>query len=192
MSGLFDQQRTNPIKTLSQAQRTSKGLVVPGRWSMGKANRLVGYLASVTCASLFYMLWFLFVVQNITPTPNGSVALHFKIGFALFFWLFGGMGAAFVLMAFPWYLAVVCHERLRRFGLIYFSLVGAAITIAIGCGTSSLAPKPLFIEDQTFLEGFMIAVQRQGVCLLLTGFVFGLTFWLVSERLRQPGYMNAS
>ena len=30
----------------------------------------------------------------------------------------------------------------------------------------------------------MIAIERQGICLLLTGFVFGLTFWVVSERQR--------
>lgn len=150
---------------------------------MGKSNRLVGYLASVTSASLFYMVWL--VVQN--RTPGGRETFLFNIGFAFFFWLVGGMGAAFVLIAFPWYLAVVWHDRLQRFGLMYFSLIGAAITIAMGCGTSALFPKPLFVEDQTFLAGFMITAQRQGICLLLTGFVFGLTFWLVSERLRYPG-----
>jgi hypothetical protein len=63
--------------------------------------------------------------------------------------------------------------------------VAALLSLAIGCATSSLSPKPLFIEDQTFLEGCMIAVQRQGAGLVLTGLVFGLTFWLVSERQRQ-------
>jgi hypothetical protein len=108
----------------------------------------------------------------------------FGIGFAIFFWLFEGMGAALILMAIPWYLAVRAYGRLQRFGLIYFSVVGAATALVTGCGTSSLSPKPLFIEDQTFLEGFVIAAERQGVCLLLTGLVFGTTFWLVSERLR--------
>jgi hypothetical protein len=159
--------------------------------AMGKANRLVGYLASVTSASLFYVVWFVVSVEQ-NRTPGGDVTVLFKIGIAVFFWLFGGMGAAFVLMAFPWYLTVVWHDRLKRFGLIYFSLIGAATTIVIGCGTSSLSPKPLFIEDQTFLEGFTIAIQRQGICLLLTGLVFGLTFWLVSERLRHSRSMEAS
>jgi len=80
----------------------------------------------------------------------------------------------------------------QRFGRMYFPLVGAATTLVIGCGTSSLSPKPLFIEDQTFFEGFKIAVQRQGICLLLTGFVFGMTFWLVSERLRHSRSTKAS
>jgi hypothetical protein len=35
------------------------------------------------------------------------------------------MGAAFVLMAFPWYFSVRWYDRLQRFGLIYFPLNGA-------------------------------------------------------------------
>jgi hypothetical protein len=155
---------------------------------MGNANRLVGYLASVTSATLFYVVWL--VAQN--TTPSSHVTVLFSIGFAFFFWLFGGMGAAFVLMAFPWYLAVAWQGRLQRFRLMYFPLVGAGTTMVIGCCTSSLSPKPLFIEDQTFVEGFTIAVQRQGICLLLTGFVFGLTFWLISERLRHTRSMATS
>jgi hypothetical protein len=69
------------------------------RGAMGNANRLVGYLASVSTASLFYVVWI--AVQNRTP----GVPVLFNIGFAFFFWLVGGMGAAFVLMAFPWVLA---------------------------------------------------------------------------------------
>jgi hypothetical protein len=155
---------------------------------MGNARRLIGYLASFTAASIFYMVWL--VIQSWTPDRHVNVLLD--IGIAFFFWLFGGMGAALVLMALPWYLAVILHDRLQRYGLMYFSLIGAAATLAIGCATSSLAPKPLFVEDQTFLEGFMIAVQRQGVCLLLTGLVFGLTFWFVSERPRHSSSIEAS
>jgi hypothetical protein len=150
---------------------------------MGNVTRLVGYLASVASASLFYVVWFAISLE-LSRTPDGHTSVLFKIGFAFFFLLFSGMGAAFVLMAFPWYLFVRLYDRLQRFGLIYFSLIGAATTLVIACGTSSLSPKPLFIEDQTFLEGFMVAIERQGICLLATGLVFGLTFWLFSERLR--------
>jgi hypothetical protein len=102
-------------------------------------------------------------------------------------------------MAVPWYLSMRWYDRLQlsgligpvrwydraqRFGMIFFSLFGAATTLVLGSAISSLSPKPLFVEDQTFLEGFMVAIERQGICLLLTGCVFGLTFWLVSERLR--------
>jgi hypothetical protein len=157
-----------------------------GTVAMGTANRLVGYLASIASASLFYLVWF------VVRMPDSDVSIRFKIGLAFFFWLFEGMFAAFVLMAFPWYLAVLWRDRVHRFGLIYFLLLGAATTLVVACGTSSLSPKPLFVEDQTFREGFIIAVQRQGVGFLLTGLVFGLTFWLVSERLRHPPLVEAS
>lgn len=150
---------------------------------MGNANRLVGYLASVASASLFYVGW-LVINLELDRTPNDHTGVLFDIGFAFFFLLFSGMGAAFVLMAFLWYLSVRWYDRMQRFGLLYFSLIGAATTIVIGGGTSSLSPKPLFVEDQTFLQGFMISIERQGICLMVTGLVFGMTFWLVSERLR--------
>jgi hypothetical protein len=150
---------------------------------LGKASRLIGYLASVASASLFYVVCFVVTVK-LREHPT-RVSVLFEIGIAFFFLLFGGMGAAFVLMAFPWYLSVRLYDRLQRFGFLYFCLIGAATTLVIACSTSSLSPKPLFIEDQTFLEGFIIAIERQGVCLLATGVVFGLTFWLVSERLRH-------
>ncbi len=164
---------------------------------MGEANRLVGYLTSVAGASLFYVAWFVVSVE-LNTTPGGNSSFKFEVGLAFFFLLFSA-GSAFVLMAFPWYVSVRWYERLRRsgmidpvrwydrarcFGLIYFSLLGAATTLVLGCVTSSLSPKPLFVEDQTFIEGFVIALERQGICLLLTGLVFGLTFWLVSERIR--------
>jgi hypothetical protein len=155
---------------------------------MRNVHRLVGYLASFIGASIFYMVWF--TVE--TWTPDSHVSVLFDIGFAIFFWLFGGTGAALVLMAFPWYLAALWHNRLQRFGLMYFSLIGAAMTLIIGCATSSLAPKPLFIEDQTFIEGFIIAFQRQGVCLLCTGLVFGLTFWFVSGNRRHSCPIEAA
>lgn len=78
---------------------------------MPNVNRLVGYLASVTSASLFYVVWFVVSFEQ-NRTPDGHVTVLFKIGLALFFWFFEGMCAAFVLMAFPWYLAVVSHSSL--------------------------------------------------------------------------------
>jgi len=149
---------------------------------MGNANRLVGYLASVASASLFYVVWFVILLELNRP-PGEDTSVQFKIGLAFSFLVLYGPGAAFVLMPLPLYFAVLWHGRLR-FGLMYFSMAGAATALVVGCATSSLSPKLLSVEDQTFLEGFMVAVERQGICLLLTGFVFGLTFWLISERLR--------
>lgn len=146
--------------------------------SVGKANRLIGYIAAFLVASLFYVGWI--TVAN--RAPGTGVAVRFRIDIAIFFWLFGGVAVALVLMALPWSLAVIFANRIRQFGLAYFLTFGAALTILLGCAASSLAPKPLFIEDQTFSEGFVIALQRQGVCLLLTGLLFGVTYWYLSER----------
>jgi hypothetical protein len=150
---------------------------------MGKANRVVGYLASVASASLFYLVWFVLLFEPNDP-PGQTTSVQFKIGLGVFFLVLYGPGAAFALMPLPLALGVLGRNRLQHFGLIYYSTAGAATALVVGCATSSLSPKLLIVEDQTFLEGFVIAVQRQGVCLLLTGFLFGLTFWLVSERLR--------
>jgi hypothetical protein len=122
--------------------------------------------------------------------PRGVTGFEWKIWLAIFFLLFGA-GGAFVVMALPWYLAVVWHDR-QRFGPIYFPMVGAVATLVLGSAASSLAPEPLFVEDQTFLQGFTIAVERQGVCLLLTGAVFGLTYWLVSERRRESRLLKTA
>ena len=156
---------------------------------MGNTNRLVGYLASAASASLFYVVWSA-VAFEFGPPPHASIV--FNIGLAIFFWFAEGMWAALGLMAVPWYLAVRGYGRLQCSGPVYYGLIGAATVLVVGSGASSLSPKPLFIEDQTFREGFMIAADRQGVCLLLTGLVFGLTFWLVSERLRRSRPLTAS
>jgi hypothetical protein len=153
---------------------------------MGKASRVIGYLASVAIASLFYLVWFVFSGPN--EPPAEATSIQFRVVLGLFFLVLYGPGVAFVLMPVPLALGVLGRNRLQRFGLMYYSAAGAATALVVGCATSSLSPKLLIVEDQTFLEGFVIAVQREGVCLLLTGFLFGLTFWLVSERLR---YLDA-
>jgi hypothetical protein len=45
----------------------------------------------------------------------------------------------------------------------------------------------LVIEDQTFVEGAMIAAEREGLCMLLAGVFFGLTYWFLSGRRRPAG-----
>ncbi len=151
---------------------------------MGTANHIIGYLAGAALATLFYVVRMLVSFSVGIPAAE-HVSYLFRFGLAVFFWLFGGTAVALALLFLPWCLAVWGYRRLQCSGLVYFGLIGAVATFIIGCGTASLSPKPLFIEDQTFLEGFMIAVERQGVCLLLTGLVFGLTYWFVSERQRQ-------
>jgi len=150
---------------------------------MGKAHRWVGYLSSFASASLFYIVSF--TVRQELDGPRSIHSSLADLGFAVFLWLFDGIAVALVLMALPWYGVVQLAARRHGSNLLYFALCGAAITLVLSCATSSLAPKPIFVEDQSFIEGFVITAQRQGIDLLLTGFVFGITFWLVSERLRR-------
>ena len=151
------------------------------RKKLGNAHRLTGYLWAFLVASLFYVGWF-----TVADTaPRSGVTILFRIGVAVFFWAFGGAAAALVSMALPWFLAVIWASRLRRFSLVYFLAFGAVLMILFGGAASSLAPKPFFAEDQTFFEGFVIALQRQGIGLLSTGLLFGLTYWYLSERGRS-------
>ena len=59
---------------------------------------------------------------------------------------------------------------------------GATLMILVGCMASSLSPKPLFMEDQTFFEGVIIALERQGLCLAVAGAVLGLGYWFFAEK----------
>jgi hypothetical protein len=149
---------------------------------MTNRNRLAGYLLGIASASLFYLIWLTVEFELMPPRQAG---IRLNLGVAIFVWAFEGMGAALILAGLPWYFVVAGHDRWQRFGLAYFSLAGAATMLVLGSCASSLSWKPLFIEDQTFLQGVVIAIERQGVCMLLTGFIFGLTYWLASGRVRH-------
>ena len=85
----------------------------------------------------------------------------------------------------PWAVAIWVARRLHIGGPVYFALIAAVAALILGGATSSLAPKPMFIENQTFVEGFVIAAKRQGINLLFTGFIGGLVYWFVGERRRM-------
>jgi hypothetical protein len=82
----------------------------------------------------------------------------------------------------PWCIAIWASRRFNLSGAFYFGGTGAISTFAIGCVALSLLPDPELIEDQTFFESLTIAAERQGLCLILTGFIGGLTYWYMSER----------
>jgi len=148
------------------------------RMSIGTANRPLGYITAFLLASVLYIIWFTIADH----APGSDVTILFRVGLSVFFWAFGGVGAALLFMAAPWAFAVSLIRMVGRFGLMYWLLVGAVLTVLFGCAASSLAPKPFFIEDQTFFEGFLITLKRQGICLVLMGLLFGFTYWYLSER----------
>ncbi|MGO8815271.1 MAG: hypothetical protein ACLQVG_11520 [Terriglobia bacterium] len=141
-------------------------------------DRISGYVLSAVLASLFYIIWFL-IFLALQP---GQTSLGFDLGFACMFTIIGGFGPALAVMSLPWIVAVGEYRKLRRGGQVYFAAIGAFLTFVISCATASLSPKPFFIEDQTFFEGVKIAAERQGICSILAGTIFGLSYWFLSER----------
>ena len=93
-----------------------------------------------------------------------------------------GFLQALLLLILPWTAAVWLSRKFRWSAKLYFPAAGALLLFVIGCAAASISPKPLFIEDQTFLEGALIAAQRQGLCFLFSGAVFGAAYWFISER----------
>ena len=141
-------------------------------------RRVVEYVGSAILASLVYVVW-VTVSTGYLGVGTTRPGWIFALGFALIFWLTGGFVLAFLLIILPWAIVVWAHLETRWDGRIYFPGVGALLVFAFGCTAASISPKPLWIEDQTFLEGAVIAAQRQGVCLLFCGVAFGACYgWL--------------
>jgi hypothetical protein len=126
---------------------------------------------------LIYINWFVFV--NFVD-PHSS--LGFRFGVASFFWLADGFAPTLLVMIIPWTLVVSAYRKLEWSGRIYFPGVGALMVFVLGCSSASLAPKPLFIEDRTFLQGALVAAERQGIVFLLAGLAFGTCYWFFGER----------
>jgi hypothetical protein len=140
---------------------------------------VIGYGVGAIVATLIYVSWFVFVLMKPdSETPEGGFGARFLI--ASFFWL--GFAVVLLLMIVPWTVAVSTYRKARWSGRIYFPAVGAFLVFVFGCTLASLAPKPLFIEDQTFLQGAMIAAERQGIVILVAGLAFGASYWFFGER----------
>jgi hypothetical protein len=137
--------------------------------------RVVGYATSLFAA---WIVYFWFVVAKV-PGP-GSIRDRFLAASILA--LIGGFSAALALMAFPWVFVVWIYSKIRLSGPAFFACAGVLLMILIGCVASSLSWKPLFIEDQTFWEGALIALERQGIGLALAGATLGLGYWSLAER----------
>jgi len=143
-------------------------------------RRIIGYAVGATLASLMYVGWFMEFTRS--DPDVGQIDFGFRLAFASFFWLTEGFALTLFLMIAPWSLVVSAYGKFRRFGLFYFPAAGALIIFILGCTTASISWKPLFVEDQTFLEGAAIAAQRQGLGFGLAGIAFGVCYWLFGER----------
>ena len=145
------------------------------------ARRVTGYAASAMLASLIYVVW-LTLSAKFSEVGTARPSLLFGFGFALVFLFIGGFALALLLMIGPWAIAVWARLKTQWDNPIYFPVLGALLVFTLGCTTASILPKPLWVEDQTFLEGAVIAAQRQGVCLLLSGIAFGACYWWLERR----------
>jgi hypothetical protein len=143
-------------------------------------KRAVGYASGAILASLLYVIW---LIVSIPPEPSdvhGSLA--FRITFSFFFWLVDGFALTLLVMIIPWIIVVWSYRRMQWSGRIYFPIAGSLLLFVIGCAATSIAPTPLWMEYQTFLQGALIAAQRQGICFFASGLVFGASYWLLGER----------
>jgi hypothetical protein len=143
-------------------------------------SRSLGYIVSSFSAFLFYVAW---IFCDLSLSGRGAHEQFVgTLSALIWFALFGGFGVVFLALIPPWAVAVSVFPKARWSGKLYFTFVGAILIFVLGCVISSLMPKPLFIEDQTFFEGVIVAVKRQGICFALAGSLFGASYWFVSER----------
>jgi hypothetical protein len=138
-----------------------------------------GYATGAIAASLIYVGYIISATDKIGTTRLGFDS---RLTFAILFLVAGGFAATLLVTIVPWILAVSAYRKLRWFGQLYFPGVGALVLFVLGCTSASLAPKPLFVEDQTFLQGAAIAAQREGIGFLLAGLAFGACYWFFGER----------
>jgi hypothetical protein len=143
-------------------------------------KRVFGYVVSAICASLFYVAWVFCALLRSSGHAHEQFIGTFTA--SILFLLLGGFGLVFLPLILPWAVAVSAFPKARCTGKLYFTLMGAMLIFVIGCLMSSLMPKPLFVEDQTFFEGVLIAVKREGICFALAGGIFGASYWLLCER----------
>lgn len=143
--------------------------------------RVAGYAFSAVLAWIFYVSWI--AIETSFSSPGNLRDQFFS---ALLFCVMGGFSAALLVMSALWIVVVWTHRRIRRSAGAYFACAGAILMVLAGCVASSLSPKPILIEDQTFFEGVFITFQRQGLCLALSGAILGLGHWFFAEKQLFP------
>jgi len=149
----------------------------------GASRRLKAYLAAVAASSCVFAAELTLSELHLGHYPSkfGGVDLLFLLQ-ANALLLAATIFATSVLMFAPW-LAVICIGcKMRWSGPRFFAASGSTSAVTVGCAASFLMPKPLFIEDRTFLKELIIFAERLGPMLFVAGLIGGLTYWLVAER----------
>ncbi len=148
---------------------------------MDLSRRSANFIASALLASLVYIAWTAAWV-SFDATPTSRPGMGGALAFSVIFWLTSGFGLAMLLMIVPWAVAVWVQRKMGWNGRIYFPAAGAVLVFVLGCVATSLSPKLLIVEDQTFMQGALVTAQRQGLCLAVCGIVFGVCYWWLDRR----------
>jgi hypothetical protein len=143
-------------------------------------RRVVAYASGAILASLAYMTWLIISARPGPSDTHGYLAV--RVAFSLIFWLSGGFALALLPMIIPWIIVVWAYRRLQWSGGIYFPIAGSILLFIIACAATSIAPTPFWIDDQTLLKAALIAAQRQGISFLVSGLLFGISYWLLGEQ----------
>ena len=138
------------------------------------AFRIAGYGLGSILASAFYIGWI--IVQS------GPGSLRDRLVAASILYLFGGFAVAVALMTLPWVLTACIAHKAQTWGALRYVLSGSMWMLVMGCVVSAIAPKPLFVEDQTFWGGVTVTLERQGICFALSGAILGFGYWFLAER----------
>ena len=146
-------------------------------------RRVAVYAASALLATLVYVAW---LVVSIAFGAGNHPGFIFPLEFAVIFLFAGGFAPALVLMFVPWALALWVQLKMRWDGRIYFPAAGALLVFICACAAGSLAPKPFWVDSQTFLEGAALTADRQGVCLLVCGIAFGVCYAWLERKFSAP------
>jgi hypothetical protein len=140
-----------------------------------------GYGGGMLIAFCCYAAWIVFSDH----ATSFAVSWLFILGLTLFMAIVGtSFLPALILMAPVWVIVVICRPSGRRQRSVYFVAASVMLTFFFGCTAQALSWKPLFIEDQSFEQSFMIAAQRQWPGLLLAGLALGFTYWVITDRCR--------
>ena len=147
-------------------------------------SELKGYLAAVAASSAVFIGWMYGVEMD--GATRQEIGLASVLGFALLEWPVIAIGI-FLLMYFPWRIALRIGERTGLAGPVFFPAVGACAAFVFFCAIAAILPRGAAAEQRSVLQAFGDAAGAHGLALLASGFVGGFAYWRVSRTGDRPG-----
>ena len=147
-------------------------------------SELKGYLAATAASSAVFIGW-MYAVEMDGATRQ-EIGLANVLGFALLEWPVIAVGI-FLLMYFPWRMALRIGERTGLAGPVFFPAVGAFTAFVFFCAIAAILPRSAAAEHRSVLQAFGDAAGAHGLALLAAGFVGGLVYWRGSRTGYPPG-----